>query len=250
MSSLSITVSRISSPDLGSVSNLPRFFSSPFFLDANKKPSAKQRDVSCTPCPRHQVDGLCGIPGKNNLLGRAKHERHNGSPWENLRWLFGSTFHEPTCDRHVTMSISIICQQYANLSICMTWGHDNTNNTQCVKGWTRFMHISINEVCHLLPSTFESFSGAHGQGVHAPVDVAWQRSEMRFDIPIKPFPETEALLQFGFHYRDSHCKPLTPITPMTVLDRRDVHSLLQHKIHEVAVSVKVHVLLIFRCHLT
>lgn len=118
------------------------------------------------------------------------------------------------------------------------------------------MHISINEVCHLLPSTFESFSGAHGQGVHAPVDVAWQRSEMRFDIPIKPFliksdkPETEALLEFRFHYGDSHCRPWTPITPMTVLDGTDVHSLLQQKIREVVVSIKVHVLLIFRCHLT
>ena len=118
------------------------------------------------------------------------------------------------------------------------------------------MHISINEVCHLLSSTFESFSRAHGQGVHAPVDVACQRSELRFDITIKPFliksdkPETEALLQFRFHHGDSHCRPWTWITPITVLDRRDVHGLLQQKIHEVAVSIKVHVLVIFRCHLT
>ncbi len=124
-----------------------------------------------------------------------------------------------------------------------TWGHDYT---KCVQRWTRFMHISIHEVCHLLPSTFESFSGAHGQGVHAPVDVACKRSELRFDIPLKPFlintdkPETKALLQFGFHYGDSHCRPWTPITLITVLDWTDAHSLLQQKIREVAVSIKLH----------
>ena len=76
------------------------------------------------------------------------------------------------------------------------------------------------------------------------------------DIPIKPFlimsdkPETEANLQFGFHYGDSHCRPWTWIKPITVLDGTDVHSLLQQKIRQVVVSIKVHVLLIFRCHLT